>query len=320
MGLKFKNPIIAASSGQTDSLSGILKCEAAGVGGVILKSIFEEQLISEEDIYDKYFNIYPEAVDYLREGGLLEYAPQQIYQMIEKAKQKTDIPLIASVNCRSPKLWPAFAKQFQDAGADGIELNIYSMPLELEKPGSEYEKQHVEILKSIKKVVSIPVAVKLNHQITSIPYLAHSLAQAGCDGLVFFNWFLEPDIDLEHLNTKNIKGKGDFNRTLRWVALVSDRIDCDISSSGGVKKGTDVIKHILAGASAVQVCSLLYEKGLDEVENMLDELNSWMDKKKYKSIDDFRGELSFKNQELSFKNMGEAESYFRAQYLKTYEK
>lgn len=320
MGLKLRNPILAASSGFTDSLSGILKCEAAGVGGVVLKSVFEEQLISQEDVYEKYFNIYPEAVDYLREGGLLEYAPQEIYQMIEKAKQKIEIPLIASINCRSQKLWPSFAKQFQEAGADAIELNIYSLPLELDKPGSEYEVQHMKILKSIKDVVSIPVAVKLNHQLTSVPYLAHKLDESGCDGLVFFNWFLEPDIDLENLTTKSIKGKGDFHRTLKWVALIADRIGCDISSSGGVRTGGDLIKHILAGASAVQVCSVFYEKGMEEVEKMLDELRSWMDKKNYESINDFRGELSFKNQELSFKNMGEAKSYFRAQYLKTYQK
>lgn len=320
MGLEFKNPIIAASSGLTDSLSGILKCEAAGVGGLVLKSIFEEQLISEEDIYDKYFNIYPESVDYLRRGGLLEYAPQKIYQMIEKAKQKSEIPIIASINCRSAKLWPTFAKQFQDSGADGLELNIYSLPLELEKPGTEYEKQYVEILKSVKSVVSIPIAVKLNHQITSVPYLAYRLAEAGCDGLVFFNWFLEPDIDIDNLSTRNIKGKGDFNRTLRWIALLANRIECDISSSGGVRSGKDLIKHILAGASAVQICSLFYEKGLEEVKEILNELKSWMKDNQFQSMSDFRGELCLKNQELSFKNLGQAKSYFRAQYMKTYEK
>jgi dihydroorotate dehydrogenase (fumarate) len=320
MGLEFRNPIIAASSGLTDSLSKILKCDAAGVGGVVLKSIFEEQLISEENVYDKYFNMYPEAVDYLREGGLLEYAPQKIYQMIEEAKQEINIPIIASINCRSPKLWPTFAKQFQDAGADGLELNIYSLPLELDKPGTYYENQYLDILKNIKSVVSIPVSVKLNHQITSVPYLANRLAEAGCDGLVFFNWFLEPDVNLENISTKNIKGRGDFHRTLRWVALLADRIECDISSSGGVRNGRDLIKHILAGASTVQVCSLFYEKGLDAVEKMMSKLESWMNENQYQSIHDFKGELSLKNQQLSFKNLGEAQSYFRAQYLKTYEK
>lgn len=320
MGLKLRNPIIAASSGFTDSLSGILKCEEAGMGAVVLKSVFEEQLLSQEDVYDKYFNIYPEAVDYLHEGGLLEYGPQKICQMIEKAKQKSKIPIIASINCRSPKLWPAFAKQFQDAGADGLELNIYSLPLELDKPCTEYEKQHLEILKSVKSSVSIPVSIKLNNQITSVPYLARRLSESGCDGLVFFNWFIEPDIDLKDLTTRNIKGKGDFNRTLRWVALVAGRIDCDISSSGGIRDGNGLIKQILAGASAVQLCSLFYKSGLDTVKDMANELESWMTAHQYESIEDFRGELSFRNQELSFKNMGEAKSYFRSQYLKTYEK
>jgi dihydroorotate dehydrogenase (fumarate) len=264
--------------------------------------------------------MYPEAVDYLREGGLLEYAPQKIYQMIEEAKQEINIPIIASINCRSPKLWPTFAKQFQDAGADGLELNIYSLPLELDKPGTYYENQYLDILKNIKSVVSIPVSVKLNHQITSVPYLANRLAEAGCDGLVFFNWFLEPDVNLENISTKNIKGRGDFHRTLRWVALLADRIECDISSSGGVRNGRDLIKHILAGASTVQVCSLFYEKGLDAVEKMMSKLESWMNENQYQSIHDFKGELSLKNQQLSFKNLGEAQSYFRAQYLKTYEK
>ncbi|MBD3413802.1 MAG: dihydroorotate dehydrogenase-like protein [Candidatus Aminicenantes bacterium] len=320
MGLEMKNPVLAASSGLTDSLNGILKCDAAGVGGVVLKSIFEEQLISEKDVYDKYSNIYPEAVDYLREGGLLEYAPQKIFQMIDKAKQKTDIPIIASINCRSPKLWPTFAEQFQDAGADGLELNIYSLPLELEKSGSEYEQQYLDILKSIKKVVSIPVAVKLNHQITSLPYLTNRLSDAGCDGLVFFNWFLEPDVRLDTLSTNNIKGKGDFHRTLRWVALLAGRIDCDISSSGGVRNGKDLIKHILAGASCVQICTIFYEKGLEQTKEILNELKTWMDEKKFQSIQEFQGELSLKNQQLSFKDMGEAQSYFRAQYLKTFKK
>jgi dihydroorotate dehydrogenase (fumarate) len=318
MGLNFRNPIVVSSSGFTDSLSDILKCEAAGVGGVVLRSIFEEQLISQKDIYDKYFNIYPEAVDYLRQGGLLEYAPQKIYQMIEEAKQKIDMPIIASINCHSSKLWPTFARQFQDSGADGLELNIYSLPLELEKSGSEYEKQHLEILKNIKNTVSIPVSVKLNHQITSIPYLANKLSESGCDGLVFFNWFLEPDIDIKNLTTKNIKGRGDFNRTLRWVALTADRVNSELSFSGGIKTGADIIKSILAGASVVQICSILYEKGLDVVKEMLDKLKSWMSEKKYNSLQDFRGELCFKNQKLSFKNMGEAKSYFRAQYIKTY--
>ncbi|NQT79328.1 MAG: dihydroorotate dehydrogenase-like protein [Candidatus Aminicenantes bacterium] len=320
MGLKLSNPIIVGSCDLTGSVSGILRCEEAGAGAVVLKSIFEEQFMLKEDILAKNVSLHPEAVDYLRKGGLLEYAPQKMCQMIIEAKKKTKIPIIASINCQSIKLWPSFAKQFQEAGADGLELNIYFLPLELKTPGSKYEESYIKILREIKNTVSIPVAVKLTAQITSVPYLAHKLAESGCDAIVLFNWFLEPDINIKNLKTRNILGKGNFNQSLRWIALLADRIDCDLVSSGGLKNGKDLIKQILAGASAVQACTLFYQKGLKVIKDVLAELVAWMKEHHYKEIEDFRGELSFKTQELSFKDMGEADVYFRAQYIKAYKK
>lgn len=320
MGLKLRNPIIISSCDLTRSVSGILRCDEAGAGAVVLKSIFEEQFMVREDILDAEYNIHPEAVDYLRSGGLLEYAPQKMFQVIEKAKKKTEIPIVASINCQSPKLWPRFAKQLQEAGADGLELNIYFLALELMTPGSEYEEYHLQILTEIKNTVSIPVAVKLNPQLTSVPYLAQKLAESGCDALVFFNWFLEPDIDIKHLKTRNVKGKGDFHQSLRWVALLAGRIDCDIASSGGLRNADDLVKQILAGAKAVQACTLFYQKGLDVIKDLQAGLEAWMEEHRYSEIEDFRGELCFKKQELSFKDLGEANAYFRAQYLKAYKR
>lgn len=320
MGLELRNPIIVGSCDLTKSVSGILRCEEAGAGAVILKSIFEEQFRVGETILEKDYNIHPEAVDYLRSGGLLEYAPQKMCQVIEEAKRKTKIPIIASINCQSPKLWPRFATQLQEAGADGLELNIYFLPLELMTPGSEYEERHLRILEEIKNAVSIPVAVKLSAQLTSIPYLAYKLSESGCNALVFFNWFLEPDIDTEHFKTKNIKGKGNFQQSLRWVALLAGRIDCDIASSGGLGNADDLVKQVLAGAKAAQVCTLFYQKGLEAIKDIQDELKAWMGEHRYSSIEDFRGELSFKKQELSFKDLGEANAYFRAQYIKAYKR
>lgn len=318
MGLKLRNPIIVSSSDLTKTASGVIRCYEAGAGAVVLKSIFEEQFLVQEDFSDKDFGIYPEAIDYLRSGGLLEYAPQKICQMIEEAKKDVKIPVIASINCQSPKLWPRFAQQFQEAGADGLELNIYFLPLDLNSPGAEYEDYHFQILSEVKKAVSIPVAVKLMSQLTSIPYLGYGLSGAGCDALVLFNWFLQPDIDVENLQTRNIIGRGNFYQTLRWVALLAGRVDCDIASSGGVGKAEDVIKQILAGASAVQVCTLFYQQGLEAIQSLLRGIKEWMDRKKYATIDDFKGELSFKRQEQTFKGLGEADAYFRAQYLKAY--
>jgi len=318
MGLKLRNPIIISSSDLTKTTSGIIRCYEAGAGAVVLKSIFEEQFLIEEDTEGEERIIYPEALDYLRRGGLLEYAPQKICQMIEEVKKEINIPIIASINCHSPRLWPSFSRQFQEAGADGLELNIYFLPIGLDSPGADYEEYHLQILNEVKKAVSIPVAVKLMSQLTSIPYLGYKLARAGCDALVLFNWFVEPDIDIENLKTRNVIGKGNFYQSLRWVALLAGRVDCDIVSSGGVRKAEDVIKQILAGASAVQICTLLYEQKFKVIKSLLNEIEAWMDKHQNATIDDFKGELSFKEQELTFKGASEADAYFRAQYLKAY--
>ncbi len=318
MGLKLRNPIIVSSSDLTKTTEGIIRCYDAGAGAVVLKSLFEEQFLIRENVEGEDGIIYPEALDYLRRGGLLEYAPEKICQMIEEAKKEINIPIIASINCQSPRLWPSYARQFEEAGADGLELNIYFLPISLDSPGAEYEEYHLKILEEVKKAVTIPVAVKLMSQLTSIPYLGYKLARAGCDALVLFNWFVEPDIDVKNLKTRNIIGKGNFYQSLRWVALLAGRVDCDVASSGGVRKAEDVIKQILAGASAVQVCTILYEQKFEVIKSILSEVEAWMEKHKNAMIDDFKGELSFKMQELTFKGVGEADAYFRAQYLKAY--
>jgi dihydroorotate dehydrogenase (fumarate) len=318
MGLKLRNPIIVSSSDITKNTAGIIRCYEAGAGAVVLKSLFEEQFLIGENVEGEDGIIYPEALDYLRRGGLLEYAPEKICQMIEEAKKEVNIPVIASINCQSPRLWPSFARQLEEAGADGLELNIYFLPISLDSPGAEYEEYHLKILEEVKKAVSIPVAVKLMSQLTSIPYLGYKLARAGCDALVLFNWFVEPDIDVKNLKTRNIIGKGNFYQSLRWVALLAGRVGCDVASSGGVRKAEDVIKQILAGASAVQVCTILYEQKFEVIKSILSEVETWMQKHKNATVDDFKGELSFKMQELTFKGVGEADAYFRAQYLKAY--
>jgi dihydroorotate dehydrogenase (fumarate) len=318
MGLELRNPIIVASSGLTESIDGIKRCEEAGVGAVVLKSIFEEQFLIKENRAEEEFNIYPEALDYLRQGGLLEYASHDLADMIEQAKREVSLPIIASINCQTPKLWPRYARHLQESGADGLELNIYTLPIDLDSPGRDYEEYHLKILEEVKKEVSIPVAVKLTSQITSLPHLGKKLAEAGCGALVLFNWFLMPDINVEKLRTKSLKGKGNFHESLRWVALLSGRVGCDVAASGGIQKSEDIVKQVLAGASAVQICSLFYQKGMQEAQNLLSGLEAWMEDHQVTDIDDIRGELSFKKQELNFKDLGEASAYFRSQYLKAY--
>ena len=293
MGLSLRNPIIVSSCDLTKSVTGIKKCADAGAGAVVLKSIFEEQFLIKGEIPEDGDIIHPEALDYMRSGGLLEYAPQKICQIIEDSKKEVDIPLIASINCQTTKLWPRFAKQIYEAGADALELNIYFLPLDLEESGSDFEQKHFEILNKVKDEVSIPISIKLTSQITSLPNLAQRLADAGSDALVLFNWFLEPDIDVNNQTTKSIKGKGNLFQSLKWVALLADRVHCDIASSGGVKNSNDIIKMILAGSSAVQACSLFYEKGLGEIESLLNGIKDWMKDNQFLSTSDFKGNLSF---------------------------
>lgn len=319
MGLELKNPIIVASSDLARTADDMKKCAQAGAGAVVIKSIFEEQFLVDEEKMEGY-PIYPEAIDYMRQGGLLGYAPESLVNEIEKAKKDVDIPLIASINCRTTDLWTEFARQVESAGADALELNIYDQPLDLGIPGDKHDHRYIQILKKVKKIVKIPVSVKLVDQISSMPFLSQKLAENGAAGLVFFNWFMQPDIDINKLTTRIRKGKGNFYESLKWAALLSGRIECDIASSGGVESYQEVVKQLLAGASAVQVCTLLYEKGLDEIQNLLRGLTAWMDQHKFDSISDFKGELSFRKQELNFRDLGEAENYFRAQYLKTYSK
>lgn len=320
MGLKLKNPLIVSSCDLVKTPEDIEKCAVAGAGAVVLKSIFEEQFIIEADIDNSAFSGYPEALDYMQSGGLMEYAPNAMCDVITEAKKRVDIPIIASINCQTDKLWPSFAQQVQDAGADGLELNIYAMPFEIGKPGTFFEDHHLKIMREVKKSVSVPVSVKLTPEITSLPHLVHRLADEGCEAVVLFNWFMRVDINIEKLTTRSLKGTGDLSHCIKWVALLADRVACDIASSGGVRNGEDVVKLLLAGAQVVQICSLFYQKGLSVIPELLNTVDRWMTDKKFPVLDDLRGELSFKKQELQFTGLGESGAYFRNQYLKTYTK
>ncbi len=318
MGLELANPIVVGSCEQTGSVEGIVQAAEAGAGAVVLKSFFEEQFAGEVSPEERGSFVSPEAIDYLERGGLLEYATRNTARMIEEAKKEVNLPIIASINCQSSHLWPRFARHFEEAGADGLELNIYFLPFGPQTPGSEYEKSHIEIMEEVKKSVSIPVSVKLSSGLTALPHLSKKLAEAGCQALVYFNWFLQPDINISNLKTRTIIGKGDFHQALRWVALCAGRVGCDIASSGGVRGPDHVIKLILAGASAVQVASLFLTKGLTALPGLLDGLKAWMEEHGYQSLEDFRGELSWKRQQLAFHEPRDAEAFFRSQYIKAY--
>jgi len=297
LGLKLKNPIIISSSRLTGSLENIKKCAKYGAGAIVLKSLFEEQLLADPgkllDQDEKYF-WFPEAVDFIndhsKEQGMKEYL-----DLIKSAKAETEIPIFASVNCNTPNEWPKFAAKLEDAGADGIELNISIMPFDSVTSSQVIEDTYIDIVREVKKFVEIPVAVKISPMFTNIQSLVKRLEGAGADAVVLFNRLYRPDIDIENEKVirKNIlSAPEEITQPLRWVSLLSGSVSCDIAGNTGIHSADGVIKHLLVGADAVQICSVLYKNGVDYIGTMLDEIDAWFQKKNYSELSQIKGKLS----------------------------
>jgi dihydroorotate dehydrogenase (fumarate) len=301
LGLKLKNPLVAASSGITNSVEKIKKLEQAGIGAVVLKSVFEEQINNEVTgmlLQDSHNSAYPEAEDYIR-NYMRDNTVTRHVGLIKEAKKAVQIPVIASVNCVSASEWTTFAKDFQEAGADALELNIFYVPVDRhEKPGV-IEQLYVDVLEKVKKEISIPVSVKIGLYHSNIIGMVDKLKANGAKGVVMFNRFYEPDIDLEKLeltSSEVFSSPVEIRHTLRWVGLVSSEVpEMDIAASTGIHDGKAVIKQLLAGAKVAQLCSTLYLHGNEVVSEMLDEMKEFMRKWNFKRIEDFRGRLSYKN-------------------------
>ena len=298
LGLKLKNPVIVASSGLTNSVEKIKKLRDAGAGAVILKSLFEEQIIHEVDsfIQSSAGTDYPEAFDYIKEYSR-ENSVAAYLKLLKEAREAVDIPVIASINCFSSDEWIDFAQQIEQAGADAIELNLFVLNTDKNSDASVYEQTYYEVAEMVSKVVSIPVAMKLGDYFSNLVAVVNKLSVTGAKGVVLFNRFFEPDIDIQNLTITSsgvFSSPADIRRSLRWVAIVSDKVkNIDIAASTGVHDGEAVIKQLLAGAKAVQVCSSVYKGGPKAITLMLKKLEAWMDEKKFASIEDFRGLMNY---------------------------
>ena len=314
MGLRLRNPIIAGSSGLTNSLDNIIKLYDAGIGGIVLKSLFEEQIsqsINKTMSQNENVNAYPEALDYIshytREQDLDRYL-----KLIREAKSKVDIPIIASINCVSSSEWVTFARKIQEAGADALELNIFILPSDPRKKSEQTEQLYFDIIQSVLKQVSIPVAAKISYYFSGFANTALQLSWTGISGLVLFNRFFSPDIDIDNfeITASNVfSSPAEMSLPLRWVAMLSKRIQCDIAASTGIHDGHAVVKQLLAGAKAVQIASVLYKEGFDKVGIMLGEINQWMEKQDFNQVTEFTGMLSFRED----KSMA---AYERVQFMK----
>jgi len=312
-GLKLRNPIVISSSGLTDSLDKIKKIEDAGPGAVVLKSLFEEQIRHETD---KYLEItdYPGAEDYLKHYVKSNNVDQYL-ELIEGAKQSVSIPIIASINCISSSDWIEFSKQIEKAGADALELNVFFLPLDKNSSSDTFENLYLELAAKVSKLISIPVIMKLGYNFTNLIHLVNQLHLRGISAVVLFNRFYSPDININErkmVTSDVFSSSSDLRDSLRWVAIISHFVNqIHIASSTGVHSGEAVIKQLLAGATAVHVCSVLYKKGPEYVTTLTEELVKWMEKNQFNSLEEFRGSMNYGN-------ISDPLVYERAQFMKYY--
>lgn len=314
LGLKLKNPVIAGSSGLTKNTESIIKLEQQGIAAVVLKSLFEEQIrfevqsaVSQADSAA----IYPEAEDYIR-NYTRENNVGAYLDLIRAVKKAVKIPVIASINCMTASEWTSFAKQVQEAGADALELNIFIMSSSPYKTSEQNEKTYFDIITEVKKYLTIPLAIKISYHFSALASTVQKLSWTGIQGIVMFNRFFNPDIDIEEMKVvpSNIYSTpADISIPLRWIAMMSGRLEIDLAASTGVHDGKGVVKCLLAGAKAVQICSTLYKNGFEHVPVMLEELEKWMNRRGFKQIEDFRGRMSLNKVE----NPG---AYERVQFMK----
>jgi dihydroorotate dehydrogenase (fumarate) len=314
MGIKLKNPIIVGSSGLTNSVENIKEAAANGAAAVVLKSLFEEQIkhsASHTLNQDTHSNYYPEAEDYIRNYTRHNDVDRYL-KLIRDAKQAVDIPIIASINCVSDQEWIEFATKIEEAGADGLELNMFILPSDPHHNSEYNENIYFEVLRKLTKLVKIPVSLKISYYFSSLSKMVLKLSWTGISGLVFFNRFFSPDIDIDKFE---IKASSVFSHpeeiaiSLRWVAMMSTKVHCDIAASTGIHDGKGMIKQLLAGAKAVQIASVLYKKGFQEIGIMLSELETWMTKHNFKTTDEFIGRMSVKEAD-------NPAAYERVQFMK----
>jgi dihydroorotate dehydrogenase (fumarate) len=299
LGLDLKNPVIAGSSGLTGTLESIKKMEESGVAAVVLKSIFEEEIlldvsqqIKEAEKDPMIYSGLSETLDYIdlhiREDNLGKYL-----QLIRDAKKELSIPVIASINCISNEDWIHFTRKMEEAGADALELNIFLNPADFSN--KEFEKSYFRIIEKVLATVKIPVAIKVSKYFTRMGLSLKALSETGISAMVLFNRFYTPDIDIEKmaLATANLfSTPREHQETLRWIAIMSERVNCELAASTGIHKGEDVIKMLLAGATVVQVVSTLYKNGPEQIQKILTKINSWMSDKGFDSLEQFRGKVA----------------------------
>jgi dihydroorotate dehydrogenase (fumarate) len=301
LGLRLKSPLVPSASPLSEDLDNIRRMEDAGAAAVVLYSIFEEQIRLER--YELHHHLtqgtesYPESLSYFPDPSELFIGVEDYLKHIQRAKAATSIPIIASLNGSTLGGWSDFARQMEQAGADAIELNLYNIPTRLDQPGGEIEKQYLDVLKAVRATVTIPIAVKVSPFFTNFAHVARQFDDAGAGGLVLFNRFYQPDIELESLEVvPNVMYSTPMAMRLpmRWIAILYERVGADLAATSGIHRGTDAIKMIMAGASVAMLCSCLLRHGIKHLRVVEQDLRDWMNEHEYGSVEQMKGSLSQK--------------------------
>jgi len=316
MGLALKNPIVPAASPLSERLDNIRRMEDTGASAVVMYSLFEEQITLESHQLDHYLSYgaegFAEALSYFPEMETFRVGPDEYLDRIRRAKEAVDIPIIGSLNGVSTGGWIDYARRIEEAGADALELNIYFIPTDLNMTGAEVEEMYLGVVRHVKEVVSIPVAVKLSPFFSATGNMARRLAEAGADALVLFNRFYQPDFDLENLEVVPhlvLSSSFEMRLPLRWVAILYGQVPVDFAITSGVRNVEDVLKGLMAGAKVAMMASELLESGMGRISQILEGMVQWMEEYEYESVSQMQGSMSQQS-------VAEPAAFERANYMK----
>lgn len=319
LGITLKHPIVASSSPLSKSLDGILKLEDAGASAIVLFSLFEEQIKLENEALEHLSaegqESFHEVGSYFPEIGDFRIGPDGYLDLIRKAKEATEIPIIASLNGLSDAGWSEYAELFQQAGADAIELNIFTLPTSFDQSGQQVEERYLDIVRTVRKAVTIPIAVKMHPYFSAVADMASRLVQAGANGLVLFNRFYQPDFDLETMRVQpqlHLSEPTEIRLPLLWTGVLHGRLECSLAATTGVRTHVEAAKYLLAGSDAVMTTSSLLRNGAGHVEAIVSGLTDWMESKGYSSVAQMKGSMS---QSKS----ADPAAFVRANYIKVLE-
>lgn len=316
LGLSLKNPLVASASPLSKKVESVKRLEDAGVAAVVMYSLFEEQIIHESRALDHYLNYgtetYAEALSYFPDMDHYNVGPESYLDLIRSLKEAVSIPIIGSLNGITMGGWVDFAHKIQEAGADALELNMYQVPTDPALNANELEKATIELVREIRSKIRIPLAVKLSPFSTSLPNLSWRLVDAGANGLVLFNRFIQPDLDIETLDVVPnlvLSTSHELRLPLRWIAILFGRIEADLALTSGVHTSQDALKAMMAGANVAMLASELIQNGIGRITEILKDMESWMVEYEYVSIEQMRGSMSQKG-------VAEPAAFERANYMK----